>query len=131
MSLKQRLGELLSNVNFWRAAIIYGASLVIGFWGLLSIGGTVGWYFVTCFPGFGTGVALALLSNGHKKPVKLKNILSTLVMTVLVTLILWWISGKWLPAIVGWILSIVGGAIGLWFCRWENLRNVRKAINEE
>ena len=130
-NIKQSLGKLLSNVNFIRATIFYGASLLIGIGGMVFIGGIVGWYFLTCFPGFGTGVALALLNNGHKKPVRFKNVLSTIIMTVLITLIVWWISGEWLPAIVGWVLAMVGGFLGLWFCRWENKRHIKKKQKED
>lgn len=122
--LKQRLLKLLRNTNFIRAAIIYGVSLLIGVVGFFVFGGTAGWYFITCSPGFGTGIALALLNNGHKQHVTLKSSAQTIVTTLLLAVVVYVLSdGEIIPVFLGLGLSIFGNALGLWFCQLEAGRN--------
>lgn len=129
-SFKSHIRKLLQNANIWRAAVVYGVLLLIGAIGFFAIGGAAGWYFITCSPGFGTGVALALLSNGHKKPVTWKSAVSTVAMTVALTFIMYILHAPLLSAMVGWLCSVVGGAVGLWFCIWENKKVVKQDMEE-
>ena len=123
--MKQRLIKLLQNPNIWRAGIIYGVSLLIGAIGFFVFRGDVGWYFITCSPGFGTGVALALLNNGHKKPVTWKSAGLTVLMTLVLAVVMYLLDAPLFSLVVGWLCSVAGGIIGLWFCRWENKREVK------
>jgi len=129
-NIKQRIVKLLRNPNIWRAGIFYGTTLLIGAIGFFAIGGAVGWYFLTCWPGFGTGVALALLSNGHKKPVTFGSVASTIGMTIALTFIMWLLNAPIFAALVGWGCSVVGGACGLWFCNFDNKRAVKQDMTE-
>jgi len=79
-------------------------------------------YILNCVTGFGTGIALALLNNGHKKPVTWKSVLSTVGMTVILTVIMSFFGAFW-AAIAGWGVSMIGSAVGLWFCRWESKKS--------
>lgn len=125
--LWEKLEQLFKNKNFIRAAIIYGVSITIGGIGFLVCGGVIGWYFITCPPGLGSGVALALLNNGHKKPVTWKGIASTVGMTIFFAVLVYFLSdGEIFPVFIGWALSFVGSAIGLWFCRWENKKYAKE-----
>lgn len=118
ITFKQRINNLVKNPNFRRAVIIYTSSLVIGVVGALTLG-NAGWYLLTCAPGFCSGVAAALLSNGHKKPVTFKSVLSTFVMTGIFTGVSI-VFGIPLDAVfLGMFLSFVGSFAGLQFCRWE------------
>jgi len=125
--LWEKLEQLFRNKNFIRAAVIYGASITIGGIGFLVFGGVVGWYFITCPPGLGSGIALALLNNGHKKPVTLRGVLSTVGMTIFFAVLVYFLSGgEIFPVFIGWALSFVGSALGLWFCRWENKKHAKE-----
>jgi len=120
---QEYIKKLLKNKNVIRAAVIYVLSLslgLLGFW----VFGKHGWYALTCFPGFGSGVALALLNNGHKKPVTYQSVLSTIFMNVMITVIMILLGADLLAIFLGFGLSFVGSALGFWFCRWEN----RKAV---
>jgi len=123
MEIKERIWNLFHNVNFWRAAVIYAVSLGIGLFGVFVIGGTLGWYMLTCFPGFGSGVAAALLGNGYKKPVTVRSSVTTFVMLLIFTAGSWIVGVPLLAMFVGLGLSFVGSFCGLQFCRWENKKN--------
>ena len=124
------LSKPFKNKNFIRAALIYGTSLVIGVVGFAvcrwaiggKVGADVGWWFLTCSPGFGTGVALALLNNGHKKPVTLRSAITTIAMIGALTIIMIFLNAPLLALGVGCGLNFVGATLGLWFCRFENKR---------
>ena len=119
-NIRQKIIDLVTRANFWRAAIFYGITLGIGGLGFFIIGGTAGWYMLTCFPGFGSGVAIALLNNGDKKPVTKKSVISTFLMTALITVVVWYVSGEPYPALLGWGLGLVGSALTIKFLQWES-----------
>jgi len=112
--------KLYKNKNVVRAAVIYAVSLLLGGLGFLVLG----WYALTCFPGLGSGIALALLNNGHKKPVTYRSVISTIFMNVMITLIMILLGAELLAIFLGLVLGFVGSSLGFAFCRWEN----RKAV---
>ena len=120
--MKEKWQKLKSNVNFWRALVVYLMLLAAGIIGFFAVRGTWGWYFLTCLPGLGIGIGLALLNNGHRKPVTFKSVGMTILMTALLTIVMWYVSGELFPALLGWGFSVIGGFLGLWFCKWENKR---------
>jgi len=124
--LIQQFKKLLANKNVWRAAIVYGVSLVIGLLGFFIISGVTGDYFLTCSPGFGTGVAIALLNNGENKPVTLKSSASTFIMLLVFTVGAYVIGISLLAVFVGFGFSLVGSLIGLKYCSWQNKRYQEK-----
>ena len=125
----QRLKKLLKNPNVVRAAVIYVGSLLIGVLGFIILD-PYGWYALTCVPGLGSGVALALLNNGHKKPVTYQSVISTIVMSVMITVIMIMLSAPLLSVALGMGLSFLGSYLGFWFCRWESLRETLNVKRE-
>ena len=121
-TIKQKFIALVTGANFWRAVVIYGVSLGIGLLGFFLIGGLTGDFMLACFPGFGSGVAIALLNNGNKQPVTLKSTASTFAMLLIFTIGSYILSISLLAVFVGFGLSLVGSLVGLRFCMWENKR---------
>lgn len=129
-TIGERLKKLVTGTNFWRAVIIYGSSLGIGLFGFFVIGGTAGDYMLTCFPGFGTGIAVALLNNGHKQPVTLKSSASTFAMLLVFTAGSYILGIEILAVFVGFGFSIVGSFVGLKFCSWENRKQSKEDVQQ-
>jgi isopentenyldiphosphate isomerase len=129
--IKQKIKLLWSQKNMRRAAWVYGISIIIGGLGFLiffNIHSSTAWYFITCPPGFGAGIALAFVHNGHRKPVTLKSASMTVGTTILFAVLVYFLSdGEIFPVIFGWLLSFAGSGVGLWFCRWENKRHSNSA----
>jgi isopentenyldiphosphate isomerase len=123
-SLFQFIKKLLKQKNVVRAAVIYAGSLLLGVLGIVIFGKEIGQYVLTCAPGFGSGVALAFLNNGHKKPVTYRSVISTVFMNVTVTVIMILLGFDLLAIFSGMGLSFAGSALGFAFCRWENMKAV-------
>lgn len=119
----ERIKSLFRNKNFVRAAVVYLLSLALGVVGFFALG-EHGWYALTCAPGLGSGFALALLNNGHKKPVTYQSVISTIFMSVMITVIMILLRAPIASVALGMGLSFLGSYLGFIFCKWEN----RKAV---
>ena len=124
-TLIQRFNNLLTSRNFWRAAVIYPVSLGLGLLGFFLVGGITGDFMLACFPGLGSGIAIALLNNGDKKPVTLKSSTSTFVMLLIFTVGSYILGITLIAVFTGFGLSLVGSFVGLQFCIWENKKFVK------
>jgi len=121
--MKKQILAFLQNKNSWRAAIFYLFTLGLGFLGLILIDhDRYQWFSITILPGFGTGVAAALLANGEKKPVTVISILKTLGFMAAITLVMIILEAPIIAVLYGTIAGMVGSFLGLAFCRWENKR---------
>ena len=123
----KKIKELVTSPNFWRAAVFYIVSLGLGLAGYFFVGGSAGDFLLTCFPGFGTGVAAALLNNGHKQPVTLKSSATTFGMLLVFTAGSYILGIAIIAVFVGFGCSVLGGIIGLRFCIWENKKRAKSA----
>lgn len=133
-NIKKRVIKLLQNKNCIRAVVIYGASVLIGLTGLavsfFAANIAVGWYIFNCAIGLCGGIALALLNNGHKKPVTFKSTASTVGMTLFFAFITFLFGSPIFALVLGWGLSMLGGTLGLWFCEWENKKALKQEMKE-
>ena len=130
-TLKQRLKTLFTSRNFWRAAVIYPTSLGLGLLGFFLVGGVPGDFMLACFPGLGSGIAIALLNNGDKKPVTLKSSASTIIMLLIFTIGSYILGITLIAVFTGFGLSLVGSFIGLRFCMWENKQFVKREATKK
>ena len=117
--MKQKIKELVKCKNFWRAAVIYVASLTLGIIGWLTLG-DIGDYALTCIPGLGSGIAIAFLSNGHKKPVTVKSFLTSVLMITVITAGCWAVGIPIQAALLGAALGFAGSCGGFWFINRES-----------